>query len=118
MQVGAKIKTFRELKNLSQEYMADRLGISQPTYHRIEANDDIALSQLLRVSEILDVKPEDLINFNEKMVFNNYTSHHANQGYIVNNVTPVEKELYEKQITSLEKEVDYLRAIVDRLTTK
>lgn len=99
--------------------MASQLNVSQSTYSRFEKDEgDISISQLHKISEILDVKVEDLINFNEKFVFNNYTENRANQGYIVNNISPVEKDLYEKHIGTLEKEVEYLKQLLDKLSSK
>ena len=39
MQLGNNIKKIRELHNLTQEYMAGRLGISQAAYSKIENNE-------------------------------------------------------------------------------
>jgi transcriptional regulator with XRE-family HTH domain len=36
MELGTKIKKIRELRNLTQEYLADQLGISQPAYSKLE----------------------------------------------------------------------------------
>jgi len=120
MEIGTKIKKIRELKNLTQDYMAQQLNVSQSTYSRIEKDDDgdLTLAQLKQISEILEVKVEDLINFNDKFIFNNFTSNQANQGYIVNNISPVEKELYEKHIGTLEKEVEHLKQLIDKLSSK
>ena len=35
---GEKIRMIREIRNLSQEYMADQLGIKQNSYSKIENN--------------------------------------------------------------------------------
>lgn len=34
--IGYKIKSIRELKNLTQEYMAEKLDISQAAYSKLE----------------------------------------------------------------------------------
>ena len=116
MEIGLKIKKIRELRNLTQEYMAQELNISQSTYSRFEKDgDDLTISQLHKISQVLEIKVEDLINFNEKFVFNNFEANHANQGYIVNNISAAEKELYEKHILTLEKEVEYLKQLIDKL---
>ena len=116
MEIGTKIKKLRELKNFTQEYMAQQLNVSQSTYSRFEKDDsDLTISMLKQISEILDVKVEDLINFNEKFVFNNYSSNQANQGYIVNNT---QKELYEDHILSLKNQVSHLKDLINKLTEK
>ena len=78
--IGTKIKKIRELKNLTQEYMAEKLGVGQSTYARFEKEDsDLTFSKLKNVAEALDVTFDELINFNEKSIFNNYGSFKANQ---------------------------------------
>jgi len=114
MEIGTKIKKLRELRDYTQDYMADQLGISQPTYARIERNDtDVTLSKLEQIAEILEIKLEDLINFSDKFVFNNYTSNQANQGYIVNHFSANEKKLYEDKIILLEDKILYLQEKVE-----
>ena len=120
MEIGTTIKKLRELKNLTQEFMASELNISQSTYSRIEKDEsELTIAQLKQISEILEVKVEDLINFQEKFIFNNYATHNANQGYnVINNISPVEKELYEKHIETLREEVAYLKGLLDRVSGK
>ncbi len=112
MEIGIKIKKVRELRNLTQEYMAQQLNVSQSTYSRLEKEDgDLTVSQLNRIAELLEIKVDDLINFNEKIVFNNYAT--ANQGYIINqNLSNKERELYEKTIKLLEGKIEFLEKII------
>lgn len=37
--IGNKIKNIRELKNFTQEYMAEKLDISQAAYSKLEKGD-------------------------------------------------------------------------------
>jgi len=116
MEVGTKIKKIRELRSYTQDYMAERLNISQSTYARFEKDDtDITLSKLEQIAEILDIKVEDLINFTDKFIFNNYTSNQANQGYIVNQFSANEKKLYEDKIRLLEDKIEYLQEKINNL---
>jgi transcriptional regulator with XRE-family HTH domain len=47
MNIGNKIKVLRELKNLSQDYMAKQLEISQKSYSNIEnGNTELTLNRL------------------------------------------------------------------------
>lgn len=110
MEIGTKIKKVRELRNYTQDYMAERLDISQSTYARIENNEgELQYSKLQKISEILDIRIEDLINFNDRFIFNNYTSNQANQGYIINQFSDNEKKLYEDKIKLLEEKIAYLQ---------
>ena len=67
--IGTKIKHIRELRNYTQDYMAQMLDVSQSTYARFEKDDsDITLSKLRMIANILEVKIEDLINFTDKYI--------------------------------------------------
>lgn len=62
--------------------MADRLSMSQPGYSKIETNEiDLPYSRLEQIAGVLQMRVEDVVAFDEKIVFNNYAS--ANQGYII-----------------------------------
>lgn len=53
--IGNLIKSNREKRNLSQEYMADRLGITARAYQNYEyGNREPKLATLRRIAEILE----------------------------------------------------------------
>jgi transcriptional regulator with XRE-family HTH domain len=64
MIVGQKIKKIRELKNLTQDYVSEKLGITQSSYSKLENGEvDIPLERLRQISELLGLKPEDILSF-------------------------------------------------------
>ncbi|MDR0333551.1 MAG: helix-turn-helix transcriptional regulator [Dysgonamonadaceae bacterium] len=86
--IGNNIKTFRELKNFSQEYMADALGLTQATLSRIEnGQTSVKMDRLQLIADFLEVDLSTLLSAtnNFHFVFNNV----ANQsGYnYINNQT-------------------------------
>ena len=65
--LGNQIKILRNARNLTQEYMAEKLGISRQKYARIEnGNNNITLEVLTRISDILDVAVGDITNILDK----------------------------------------------------
>ncbi len=59
------IRKIRELRNYTQEYMADQLGLSVSGYGKIERSDsDINLSRITQIAEILNVSRTALLEFN------------------------------------------------------
>jgi transcriptional regulator with XRE-family HTH domain len=114
MSVGSKIKKIRELRNYTQEYMADRLQMSQSGYSKIETDEvDVNFQKLEQIATILEIKVLDLVGFDEKMVINNYSS---NQGYIIHTqVSTNEQKLYEDKIKLLEEKIAYLQETVSNL---
>lgn len=121
MQVGQKIKKLRELKNFTQEHMANSLSMTQSAYSKIETGEtDISYSKLEKVAEVLQLRPEDIITFNEHLVFNimhnqNVNGVHGSQLYLI----PEEfKKFHEEQVNSLKEEIVYLKSVLDRVLVK
>ncbi|NBR15819.1 MAG: XRE family transcriptional regulator, partial [Crocinitomicaceae bacterium] len=101
LKIGHKIKKLRELKNLTQEHMAKSIGISQGAYSRMELGEtEITYTKLEKISEELGMKPEEVIAFNESMVFNVMHNQTGN-GLVINNnqISEGDKNLYEQQIS-------------------
>jgi transcriptional regulator with XRE-family HTH domain len=114
MSIAHKIRRIREIKNYSQEFVAQKLDISPKAYSKLE-NDETKLSvdRLYQIAEILEVKPEDLMNFDEKMIFYNINNH--DNGIVVNKaLSDGEKNAYEKLITHLQEEIVFLRKQLER----
>jgi transcriptional regulator with XRE-family HTH domain len=122
---GKRIKRFRELKNLTQEHIAEKLGISQNSYSRLE-NETVKIStdRLKEIAQILDVPAEYLIN-TEALVYNfsnNASIRYAGQ---IENIYDDQKELLHKtievlelQLKELNEERKRLLEIITKLTKK
>lgn len=66
--LGKKIKELRKLKKYSQQEMADLLEVKKITYFKYESGEiEIPLSKLLKISEILNVTPNDLLGFEKEI---------------------------------------------------
>lgn len=65
--VHDRIKIARINKGLSQQTMADILGISQPGYQQIESGikPDMKISTLIKLCNILDVSSDWLLGLTE-----------------------------------------------------
>lgn len=65
--VGYNIRKVRELKNLSQKYLAHRLGISQSAYSAIEnSKTELSFRRLFHIAYILGVDSDVLVHFSEE----------------------------------------------------
>ncbi len=59
---GTIIRNYRELKNLSQKFIAKEMGISQNAYSKIENNiTQLTVHHVKKLSKILDVSVIDLL---------------------------------------------------------
>jgi len=118
MIIGNKIRNLRELKNFTQEYMAEKLQMSQSNYSRIENNElDIPFGKLQQIADVLEIKLVDLIEFDAKYFFNNVHAQTIN-GNINHTIPSREQKLYEEQIELLKNEVSYLKEMIDLLKNK
>jgi transcriptional regulator with XRE-family HTH domain len=107
-----KLKQLRELKNFTQEYVAQQLGLSTRAYSKIETGEtQLTINRLNEISTILGVDPIEALGFDHQNIFNNCTQE-GNIG--INHINLPEKliEQYEKRIEQLESEVLFLRVLV------
>ena len=107
-----KIKKIRELKNVSQEFVATQLGLSIRAYSKIETGEtQLTINRLNEISKALGIDPIEVLGFDDKQVFNNCKQ----DGYIgINHINLPEKliQQYEKTIAVLEDEVKLLKRLV------
>lgn len=115
MFIGQKIKKLRELKNLTQDYMANQLGLTQSAYSKMENGEvDIPYSRIEDIAKIFTIKPEDIITFNENTIFNLYNNQSAT-GQVINHNYDAEVKLYEEQHAADKEQIEYLKNIINQL---
>jgi len=117
MNTSLKIKKYRELKNYTQEYMAEKLDISQNTYSKIE-NGGIKLTvdRLKQISDILETPVEEMIN-GENQVFNFHNSNIEKFYGYIESLHEDNKELTMTTIKILNDQLSYLQKENERLLT-
>lgn len=113
MGVGLKIKKLRELRNFSQEFMANSLGLSQTGYGKIERDlTDLSINRLQQIAKVLDVDYKQILEFDEKNIFklahnNTANAIEHNQQYINDN------RIFEK-LEEIKVELESLKIHVDK----
>jgi transcriptional regulator with XRE-family HTH domain len=115
--IGEQIKKFRELRNFTQEHIAKQLDMTPQGYGKIERNEvELSIQKLAIITEALGTTLQDILGFDEKFVFNNKEAMY----YGINNNARTEeiKEIYEARITDLQQEVNYLRAMLEKVVAK
>ena len=118
LHIGQKIKKLRELKNLTQMHMAQQLGVTQSAYSKIELGEsEVTYKRLERISEVLEMKPEEVISFNESMVFNVMNNQNGGNvfGDINNSISDTERKLYQDQIDLLKAEIAHLKEMLAKV---
>lgn len=63
--IGFRIQFFRKMRNMSQEELAEKSGLSYSTISHIEATSAYPMSMiaLYRIARALDISPYQLLNF-------------------------------------------------------
>ncbi len=121
MELPEKLKTIRKLRNLTQQTVADKLGISTQSYAKIERGEtDVNLSRLQQIAQLMGIELSQLFCLDEKNVFN-FTASHFTQSQNVNSLSTEQTEYkpeLEKahlMVEQQQKEIDYLKQQVSDL---
>ena len=117
MKIGAKIRMLRELKKVSPKAMADALDMSLSGYSKIERDEvELSIDKLTKMSEVLGMKPEEVLAFDEKVVFNIFGDNNMGNNHpTINNFPEKLITLYEDKIKLLENMLEMKQAEIDRL---
>ena len=120
MSVNEKIRSIREAKGLTQEQVAEKLGISSSVYGDIERGEnDPKLSKLQKIAEAFEIELSELVDLSEKgnlnVTFNTCTQ---KKFYIGSAVSELEKqlliiELKDKELAMKDKEITYLKELLE-----
>lgn len=95
--VHERIRKTRQEKNITQEQMADKLGISQTAYGKIEREESaISWKRICQISEVFKEKIMDWLWEKEQMIDNQILAEN-------------ERKLYEEQIMLLREQISYLK---------
>lgn len=109
------IKSLRERKNLTQEFVANELGISQNTYSNIESGAvKLTIERLMEISKILGVSAEELIT-NDSQTFNFHNSNIEKFYGYIETLQEENKELTQTTIKLLSDQITYLQKENERL---
>lgn len=94
--------------------------MSQNNFSKIELGKvTLSLERIEEIAKVLDIDPIKLIEFDESLIFNNNNQSGGNAANIINQILSDKVvEQYEKRITGLEKEIEFLKMIIQNQNTK
>jgi transcriptional regulator with XRE-family HTH domain len=98
------------LKNFRQDYIAQELDLSPRAYTKVETGEtDLTFKRFFRIASILEMKPENLLGFDYKSVFNNCDKSGNNNTYTFDqNIINELLKSKDAQIKLLEKRIHEL----------
>ena len=112
--IGNKIRSLRTLKELSQENVAEMLGISITAYSKIERGEtDVQLSRLSQIAKAFNVSIEEILNFGDKIV-HSFNGNSVNHNIISNSEQAllIELERLRTKTEGQDKEINHLKKII------
>ncbi len=122
--VSDRLKKIRLEKNVSQDFLAKKLGITQKAYSKIENNETkLNVDVLQRVSEIMEVPIETFFNNSQQPILNDFSSRSGGDNVIYkNNATEKIEELYNELLKSKDEvikskvsEIEALKSLNEKL---
>lgn len=113
---GDIIRSTRQARGFSQEFVALKLGITQQSYSNLEKKPDGAtLGRLKELAKILDIDLMTLIGETSTMVQNNLNQQGGQAASnMVINQNSEQKGAYQRMIDHLEEEIDFLRKFLEQ----
>jgi transcriptional regulator with XRE-family HTH domain len=114
-----KIKFMRQSKSLSQEEMAEKLGLSLNGYANIERGEtDVSSLRIKQIAEVLDADFMELVSFGERnVVFLTGSENHNVSNILHISNTSNELEKAHLIIDAQRSEIAYLKEIIELMKT-
>lgn len=108
MKVNEKIRFLRENKNLTQDQMAERLGMSTNGYAKIERGETrLTIPKLEQIVEVFDTDVLELMSLGEKIVYFQDSDNHS-----INIINPTSQDLT-AEIIQLKQTITHQQEILE-----
>ncbi len=119
MLVNDQIRAIRTEKKISQQEIADFMGITQSTYNRIENGSiELKISDLKKISEKLEVPASQLLEEEGGKPANYNLQRGDNNQNAQNTMTEQERAMFQQIVKTLESEIIRLHERLEQALTK
>lgn len=111
-----KVRMLREGIGYSQEYVANKLDISQQAYSKLEKNPDSAtLERLKQLSEVLGVSISSIVGDEDMFIQQNFHQQGGNASTVMymTGLADRERNVLLQQIQQLENQIALLTKIIE-----
>lgn len=114
--IGQRIREIRLSRNYSQQYLAQKIGVTQKAYSKIESEETkLGVDTLKKIASILDVPIESFFDTKNKPIINDFSSRAGGDNVLYK--TTLDKSL-EKMIFELIKSKDQIILSKDEMIEK
>jgi transcriptional regulator with XRE-family HTH domain len=122
--ISDRLKKIRIEKNISQDFLAKKIGITQKAYSKIENNETkLNVEVLQKISTVLDVPIETFFKGSNSPILNDFSSRSGGDNVVYKNGSYEKIELlYEKILISKDQiikakseEIETLKFVIEKL---
>ena len=122
--VSDRLKKARLEKNITQDFLAKKLGITQKAYSKIENNETkLNVDVLQRLSDVMEVPIESFFNNTQQPILNDFSNRTGGDNVIYKNnsmekIEDLYKDLLKSKdevISSKINEIESLKKLYDQL---
>lgn len=104
--VSDRLKKIRLEKNISQEFIAKKIGFTQKAYSKIENNETkLNVEVLQKISELLKVPIESFFNSNQQPILNDFSYRTGGDNVFYKNISSEKIEGLTEELLKLKDDV-------------
>jgi transcriptional regulator with XRE-family HTH domain len=114
--LSERIRLLRESRGFSQEYMSNKLGITQQAYSSIEkAPEKTSLERLINIAKLLEITLISLLEEDGNYLQHNFNQQGGNAAtqMIIHQANNDTIQLYERYIADMKSEIQFLRKALE-----
>ncbi len=113
--LGSKLRILRAAHNYTQQFVAEALGVGQPTVSRWEKDEDrIHISDLRKVSDLYKVSMEWLMS-PDSVVMHVHDNEAENGAGAYNTVNVMPQEVLDRMVAQYDAHITSLHKLTERL---
>ncbi len=119
--IGHSLRKIREIKGLKQETVAKKLGLTTNGYGKIERGEStIHLERLNQIAEVFGVSANDILHFDENIIYNISNMNNSAPHGTVNNfsLSEEERKIFNMQISAMSDLIEKQNTLIEQLLSK
>lgn len=115
MESFKKIKVMREMNQLTQEEVAEQLGMSTTGYAKIERGQtNVSVEKLKQIAQVFNLNVAQLLDDDERFVICSIGDNHSNYSnyFGTNEKLSLENEKLKQLLSAKESEIEALKKVI------